>query len=104
MIISTLWINIQWLIWSTIFCKVSCYFSAHLAPQPYKYFNNQQNQELYYAPTIPLTQSILLELTCSLVYTSCKFAHTVVFVEDIVSNEKIFLLQTLSTINFLIII
>ena len=82
MIISILWINIQWLIWSTIFCKVSCYFSAHLASQPYKHFNNLQNQELYSTPTIPLTQSILLELTCSLMYTSCKFAHIVVFVAE----------------------
>ena len=77
---SILWINIQWLMWSTIFCKVSCYISAHLASHPYKHFNNLQNQELYSAPTIPPTQSILLELTCSLMYTSCKFAHIVVFV------------------------
>ena len=82
MIISISWINIQWLIWSTILCTVSCYFSAHLASQPYKHFNNQQNQELYSTPTIPLTQSILLELTCSLMYTSCKFAHIVVFVAE----------------------
>ena len=82
MIISILWINIQWLIWSIIFHKVSCYFSAHLASQPYKHFNNQQNQELYNAPTIPPTQSILLELTCPLMYTSCKFAYIVVFVAE----------------------